>query len=132
MALDEYAKAKRTTLALDWTRRVRIASSRGQARVSQKLLLQYSDKVVQTSAIKTLYYVVPIANLTEAEAKISQLDEQYPGWRVDFNLVQDCPADISEDSHIIVDKFVDKGILGPGVNRAELMVANTRTFKSSA
>ena len=104
------------------------------ARVSQKLLLQYSDKVVQTSAIKTLYYVVPIANLTEAEAKISQLDEQYPGWRVDFNLVQDCPADISEDSHIIVDKFVDKGILGPGVNRAELMVmvANTRTFKSSA
>ena len=38
---------------------------------------------------------------------------------MDFNLVQDCPADISEDSHIIVDKFVDKGILGPGVNRAE-------------
>ena len=73
---------------------------------------------------------MPIANLTEA--KIGLLNEQYPGWRVDFNIVQDCPADISEDSHIIVDKCVDKGILGTGVVRAELMVANTRTFKSSA
>ena len=104
--------------------------TKANARVSNKVLLQYSDKVVQTSAIKTLYYVVPIANLTEA--KISLLNEQYPGWRVDFNLVQDCPADISEDSHIIVDKFVDKAILGPGVIRAELMVANTRTFKSES
>ena len=106
---------KRSALHWHWIGRDEYALQVPGARVSQKLLLQYSDKdkVVQTSAIKTLYYVVPIANLTEA--KISLLDEQYPGWRVDFNLVQDCPADISEDSHIIVDKFVDKGILGPGV-----------------
>ena len=113
-----------------FSKRALLRRTNKTARVSNKVLLQYSDKVVNTSLLKTSYYVVPIANLTEA--KIGLLNEQYPGWRVDFNLVQDCPADISEDSHIIVDKFVDKGILGPGVNRAELMVANTRTFKSSA
>ena len=91
----------------------------GSARISGKMLENWSTKVVQSTLIKTAYWVVP------ADRPVLNTPNVKP-FLVDPASLDDLPPTLDTCNFVLVDQAVSRSVLGAGVFQIELTAGVSR------